>query len=468
MASGTRSGKQKSRSPATRRKAAPRKKTAAKSRRKGLTRSIMPAKRWGLIFWGAAALAALVLLFLWSQAPDSSYQPSTAFMNGKEPAGGSIVYEEPLPKSMPKAQPDLSMVDEAIFTALRQTGVSPQDTHLALAHGPDGEVSLIKAQLPPDISLDQAAATLEKSLAGTKAKGVWRFNGHGREFSLSLAGRLTHKVLLESGRHLPKPAPSPPAAPPAPPAAPSPVGPRLAIIIDDIGYQLGQAKELINLGLPLTLSILPHSPHGRKIAQLARKQGLEVMLHLPMEPRGYPDLKPGPGALLTSMTPDQLRQTTLDDLASVPGAKGANNHMGSRFTEHGEALRPVMQVLSEKGMFFIDSMTSANSRAYAMARTMGLTAARRTIFLDHDHTLPAIRRQLQRILSLAKRGSQVVAIGHPHQATIQALSEFAPRLKKEARMVTASQFLHGTALAGRGGGASRAAGGQLDRPAARQ
>jgi polysaccharide deacetylase 2 family uncharacterized protein YibQ len=482
MGTGARSGKQKSRAKAAETKKKPaRKKTSPKTRSKtrpktsrkkpppSLLRSLIPAKRWGLIFYGAAALVVLVLLFLWSRVPDSSYQPSTAFMNGKTPAGGSIQYEEPLPSDYPKAAPELAAVDEALFSALRKAGIPPQDTHLSLAHDKDGEVSLLKAQLPKGVSLKKAEAKLESALARTKAKGAWRVNGHGREFCVSLAGRITHKVLLEPPSPL-KPAaptPAPPTAEPKPPAAPPVAGPRLAIIIDDIGYQYGPAKQLINLGLPLTLSILPHSPHGRKIAQMARKRGLEVMLHLPMEPRAYPKLKPGPGALLVSMSPEELRQKTLDDIASVPGARGANNHMGSRFTENSEALRPVLQVLAEKNMFFIDSITSTRSRAYSLARDMGMTTARRTIFLDHDHSLPAVRRQMQRILSLARRGSQVVAIGHPHQATIQALAEFAPRLKKQVRLVTASQFLGGAALAAGPGKAMEPAGDQLDSPGAR-
>lgn len=447
MANGPKKAKTRGRAAGSKPRSAAKKKTSSSRSRAKPGPGFLLNKRWGLLFYSLAGLALLVLLFLWIRVPDSSYQPSTAFMNGKIPSGGSITYEEPLPSPPSKASADLEMVDEALFTALSQAGVPPQATHLALAHGPDGEVSLLKAQLPPGVAADQAAAKLESNLSRTKARGVWRANGHGRELIVSLGGRVTHKVLLEY------PKPLKPSAPPPP--APSTGGPRLAIIIDDIGYQWGLAKELVNLGLPLTLSILPHSPFGAKIAELARKRGLEIMVHLPMEPRAYPKLKPGPGALLTSMTAAQLKKTTLDNLASVPDAKGANNHMGSRFTENENALRPVLQILADKGLFFIDSMTSPNSRAYYLARNMGMNAGRRTIFLDHDHSLPAVRRQLQRLLSLAKRGSQVVAIGHPHPATIQALAEFAPRLKKEVRVVAASRFLAGTALAG----------GKLDRAA---
>jgi len=430
------------------------KRTPKKPARKPAVRAKKtPAVRhWGFLLWGGAALAVLILLFLWSRVPDSSYQPSTAFMNGKIPAGAGIPYEEPLPPAALHSDLDLGEIDEALFRGLRQAGVPPQATHLALAHGPAGEISVLRVQLPAGVAPSMAAAKLDSQLAGGKAKASWRSLANGRELSVTLGKRLTHRVILESlatAKPLP-PAPQPAAPampPPRPPLSPKAEGTRLALIIDDIGYQLGAAKELINLGLPLTLSILPHSPHGREIALLARKRGLEVLLHLPMEPKGYPGVKPGPGALLTSMTPEELVKVTQDDLASVPGAKGANNHMGSSFTENEKALRPVLQVLADRGLFFIDSVTSPKSRAYYLACGLGMNAARRTIFLDHDHRLPAVRRQVQRMLSLAQSGSLVVAIGHPHAETIKALAEVAPLLKRQVNMVAASQIISGPSLA---------------------
>ncbi len=449
----------------SKRRKSPRTTSVAKARKKSSLRlGSSRRRRWGFLLWGASGLVALVLLLLWSWVPDSSYQPSTAFLNGKSPADSPITYEEPLPRSASPA-PDLTVVDEALFAALRRAGVPPQATHLALASGPAGEVSVLRAELPPGVSLKKVAASLKQSLARTRARSTWQATSRGRELLVSLAGRLTHKVVLLAPRRPTLPPPAPPS-PPAP--APLPAGSRLALVIDDMGYQLSAAKKLLDLGLPITFSILPHAPYGRQIAEMARRRGLEVLVHLPMEPRGYPKVKPGPGALLTSMSPAQLRRTTLEDLATVPGARGANNHMGSRFTESEAALRPVLGVLAEKGLFFIDSLTSPKSRAYALARRLGLAAGKRTIFLDHDPRLAAVRRQLQRLITLAKSGSRMVAIGHPHPATIQALSEFAPRLKKEVRMVAASALLTGPSLAQRRKAAGTAGrGGALDSAAAR-
>ena len=166
-------------------------------------------------------------------------------------------------------------------------------------------------------------------------------------------------------------------------------------------------------------------------------------MHLPMEPLSYPKLKPGPGALLIAMSPAQLRRTTLEDIKGVPGATGANNHMGSRFTESRRALAPVLSVLKKRGLFFIDSFTSPRSAALALAREMGLRTGRRSVFIDHDPSPRAVRRQIRRALALAKRRGGVIAIGHPHQATLDALEEMAPLLRKRVQLTKASALISG-------------------------
>jgi polysaccharide deacetylase 2 family uncharacterized protein YibQ len=125
----------------------------------------------------------------------------------------------------------------------------------------------------------------------------------------------------------------------------------VAIIIDDLGYDRHLAEKLIDLNAPLTLSILPHSPHQESIARLAHDRGLEVMLHLPMEPVEYPEINPGPGVLLAAMGPDELLRVLEEDLAAVPHIQGVNNHMGSRLTARSEQMYQVFSVLKRRGFF---------------------------------------------------------------------------------------------------------------------
>jgi len=131
----------------------------------------------------------------------------------------------------------------------------------------------------------------------------------------------------------------------------------VAIIIDDIGYDRGMAKKFLSLDAVFTFSILPYSPFQENILKAVHSKGWETMLHLPMEPNEYPKVNPGPGALLTSMTPDQLIRQLALNIAAVPGVKGVNNHMGSRMTTVSTQMNQVFSILKKRGLFFIDSRT---------------------------------------------------------------------------------------------------------------
>lgn len=220
-----------------------------------------------------------------------------------------------------------------------------------------------------------------------------------------------------------------------------PARPRIALIIDDMGHGLAPATRLAALDMPLTLSILPHAAQAEAVARLARSHNLEVMLHLPMEPRGYPGRDPGPGALLCGMPRDVLLATLKDNLARVPHAAGVNSHMGSEFSLHRELLEPVLLELKERDLFYLDSFTSPDSQGLAAARRLGLRTGRRDVFLDHQMNREAIDRQMERLLNLARKRGRAVAIGHPHPETIKALQDWAPRLRRQATLVKVSDIL---------------------------
>jgi len=115
--------------------------------------------------------------------------------------------------------------------------------------------------------------------------------------------------------------------------------------------------------------------------------------------------------------------------------------MGSRFSEDPTALQPVLEVLRQQGLFFLDSVTSPRSQAREQARRMGLAHGQRDVFLDHDPTVGAITQQVLRLIKLAKAQGRAIAIGHPHATTIQVLTSLAPRLKQEVELVPVSQLL---------------------------
>ncbi len=232
------------------------------------------------------------------------------------------------------------------------------------------------------------------------------------------------------------------ALPPLPPELPAiKKQPRVAIIIDDMGYDRALAEKFIGLNPALTLAILPHSPHQQAIARIAHAQGAEIMLHLPMEPSEYPEINPGPGALLTSMSPDELLKVLEENLLAVPHVKGVNNHMGSKMTTHSEQIYQVFSVLKRRGLYFIDSRTTEASVCQPSARLLQLPFAQRDVFLDHVQDPAFIRKQVRELVRVARQKGEALGIGHPHLTTYNILKEVLPELRQQVELVPASRLV---------------------------
>jgi len=212
--------------------------------------------------------------------------------------------------------------------------------------------------------------------------------------------------------------------------------PRLAVVIDDLGNRWARDVRAVALPGVYTFALLPHTPYAHALAQRIRAQGKEVLLHLPMEPHG--EQRPGPGALWVHQTRPRLLATLRADLAALPFVSGVSNHMGSRLTESPRAMAWVMAELARRpGLYFLDSRTSAASRAYTAARRVGLPALGRDVFLDHERDPEAVRRQLMRAVALARARGHAVAIGHPYAVTLEVLEYWLPRLARQVRLVPA-------------------------------
>ena len=217
--------------------------------------------------------------------------------------------------------------------------------------------------------------------------------------------------------------------------------PLVAIIIDDLGYDKKIAIKFSKLNAVLTFSILPHSPFQKTIAHLSREKGFDIMLHLPMEPVEYPDVNPGPGTLLTSMTPDQLTRQLENDLDAVPFIKGVNNHMGSKMTAASSQMYQIFTILKKRGLYFVDSRTTVDTLCKPSARLFQIPFAQRDVFLDHVATVEFIRKQLNELVRIAQHNGYAVGIGHPHSLTYQVLREMLPELQKKVRLVPASEIV---------------------------
>jgi uncharacterized protein len=217
---------------------------------------------------------------------------------------------------------------------------------------------------------------------------------------------------------------------------------QVAIIIDDIGYDLEITKELLNINAEITFSILPFLKHSREAAEMINQNKHEILLHLPMEPVSYPREKPGAGALFTDMNNDELLYQLDKNIESVPYISGVNNHMGSKFMEDREKLIVVFGRLKEKNLFFIDSRTAPNSQAIAAAQKVGLHMAERKIFIDNNRDYKEIYNNLIGVINHNGNASRLILIGHPYPETIKALKDAVKILRaKGILVVPVSQIL---------------------------
>jgi uncharacterized protein len=205
----------------------------------------------------------------------------------------------------------------------------------------------------------------------------------------------------------------------------------VAIIVDDMGSSLQDVNALMAMKLPLTFSIIPGLAKVKDVAEAAHAKGFQVMVHMPMEPQGYPQQRMEMNGLLVSQSNAEIEKRLQAYLQAVPHAIGANNHMGSRFTEDRAKMATVLGVLKGKGLFFIDSRTTPHSVGYSLAREMGLETAARNVFLDNVQDVDAIRGQLEELAGLARKKGTAIGICHPHKTTILALIATMPQLHKE-------------------------------------
>ncbi len=247
----------------------------------------------------------------------------------------------------------------------------------------------------------------------------------------------------EAGRKIRPAAPPKTAAKPALKSAPpAPVKEAaIVIIIDDMGNNPKEIDDVLALPGPVAVAVLPLLRYSKETAKRAEAVGLTVLLHLPMQPKGNPKGL-GPGALISGMSQEDINDTLSKDLASVPGAEGVNNHMGSLLTEDPAAMGALMADIKSRKLFFVDSLTTSGSAAWRMAKKAGVPFARRDVFLDDLSDETYITAQFERLVAVAKKRGIAVAIGHPRPMTLKVLGEEIPDLpKRGVRLAGVSEAL---------------------------
>jgi hypothetical protein len=225
---------------------------------------------------------------------------------------------------------------------------------------------------------------------------------------------------------------------------PPPPIPEIAIIIDDFGYEVGSnVKEIISLPYPITIAIIPNAPYSERISLLAKEEKKEVILHLPMEPKDYPNKDPGKGAIFCKMSTMDIKERVRRAIESLPYLQGVNNHMGSKATEDLRVMEAVLGVVKERDLYFVDSLTTESSVAGEVASKTGTRFLSRDIFLDNKDDPLYINRQFDKLIEMAKENGKAVGIGHIHlKSTISVLKQRLPQLQREGvRLVFASTLV---------------------------
>jgi hypothetical protein len=212
-------------------------------------------------------------------------------------------------------------------------------------------------------------------------------------------------------------------------APPIPIKGRIAIVIDDWGYNLNGLAIAGQIKYPLTVSVLPHLNYSSQVAGQLHQQGCQILLHLPLEP--YEKFRLEQQTIMTSMDEKTIREIIKQDLINVPYVKGVSNHMGSKATQDLRIMTIVFKELKRRKLYFLDNIVSSKSACPDLARKMHLGLAKRDIFLDNKEDRLYIKGQIYKLKTLAKLRGQAIGVGHDRRVTLEVLKEIMPELEKE-------------------------------------
>ena len=239
-------------------------------------------------------------------------------------------------------------------------------------------------------------------------------------FRLTGAGKKAAETRYPEGAYVYKPAKETPA---------------VALVLDDCGYTKKNLEDVSSLGIPVTLAVLPNTPYAKEVCRFADDNGIEVILHMPMEPEGK-DVALEKDTLFVEMEPGAVSEAIGRAFESVPSAKGMNNHMGSKFTSAPNEVHTTLAVLQSRDLLFVDSLTSSHSVAYGTARRMGMSSLCRNVFIDHRPYRQSVFHQLKRLERRACRHGMAVGIGLPHIETLHGLRRYLETRSPEAPPIT--------------------------------
>lgn len=216
---------------------------------------------------------------------------------------------------------------------------------------------------------------------------------------------------------------------------------KIAIIIDDCGYNLQPCTYSAAIKNPVTFSVLPDLRHSTDVAECVHANRQSVMLHLPMEPHYNADHYPDDYIITTEMKKSKVESIIEKDLENVPYAEGINNHMGSKATESIPLMTVIFAKLKAQGLFFIDSLVTEKSVCSALAKTSQLPFAQRDVFLDNVNEREYIEGQFAHLAEVARTKGYAIAIGHDRKLTLDIIKEQTELLESQGFQFVAAKDL---------------------------
>lgn len=371
------------------------------------------------VMFGLALLSVLLLDFIASRNGESSYIFAPV-KKAAAPASRTQPVEQPSEKPALETavKAPVKTFEDVVSASLAAAGVS-EDSVLQLK-GPKGR-PLFEVEIPSEL-YESVSPSVERALKAEGVRVLSKKRTPGEE-KTEVVWALRRPAKEDAAITFVLPVEPPPVvvAEKAPPARKGPRG-QVALIMDDMGNSLETLDEIIALGRPLTISVLPYSAHAAETARIAHEKGLEVLLHLPLESVNNHEAMAGTeGLIMAMMTEPAIVASFEASYDRVPFATGTNNHMGSRFTAERDLMRAILRPIKEKGLFFVDSRTTAKTVALDEARRMGIPATERDVFLDADEDRGRIRGRLIELLQKARKKGRAVGICHPFPETLAVL-----------------------------------------------
>ncbi len=370
-----------------------------------------------VVLAASAIVSALVLDYLGARRGERSYLFSFAAAL-KETAGMAAPDAGTRPYG-PEQAPGTAVksFEEVLAASLAAAGVS-EDSVLRLK-GPKGR-PLFEVEIPTEL-YESVGPAVEKALKGEGVRVLAKKRTPGEERT-EVLWTLRRPTKQDAAISFVLPVEPPAAVAARAPAAKKAPRGQVALIMDDMGSSLEILDELIALGRPITVSVLPYSAYAAETARLAHERGLEVLLHLPLESVNNHEAMTGTeGLIMTMMTGPAIVAAFEASYDRVPFATGTNNHMGSRFTAERDLMRVLLRPIKDKGLFFVDSRTTAKTVALEEARRMGIPSTQRDVFLDADEDRGRIRGRLIELFQKARKKGRAVGICHPFPETLAVL-----------------------------------------------